>query len=352
MPSEKELSILAFTNNTASTYWRFNGIADRINKRTPHAMFVTPFASWNGETEGADLVVLEQLTGVEVVNICHRKGAKVIFEADDAMLDSYGQERKNLQRVIGQFKSNAIETIKLCDALTVTSDVLKKNYERFTKKPIYVLPNYLDLDWYGDEPLHIQRTTDEIRLGWFGSKGHFEDLREIMPVLKKLIDKYPNLRLVYCGYGGFSSDRLMTEVGWGEDVFKEIPRERREYYLAVPPDYWPIKHKLLDLDIGIAPLKDDYFNTCKTNIKYLEYSILRTPTVCSNVLYGEVVKHGETGFLAKTPDEWEKYLSMLIEDSKLRKTIGKAAQHYVKKKWDVELHWEKWLNAYKEVLGL
>ena len=350
MQSNPHLKVLAFTNDTASSKWRFDGIADRMNE-TQDEMLAVPYKVWNGDIVGANIVVIEQLTSVEMVRMCHDQGAKVIFEADDAMLDSYGHERKNLQRVIGQFKSNAIDTIKMCDALTVTTEELKKNYARFTDKPIYVLPNYIDPTWYGTEPLHIQRNSPEIRLGWFGSKGHFEDLKWLLPTLGKLIEKYPNLKLVYCGYGGFSSDKLATEASWGEDVFSSIPRNRREFYLSVKPDLWPMKHKLLDLDIGIAPLIDDYFNRCKTPIKWMEYGNLRTPAVCSKVLYESVVTHGENGYLAETPEDWEKYLSMLIEDSKLRKTIGKAAQHTIQKKHNLDFHWTKWVDVYNEVLN-
>ena len=66
------------------------------------------------------------------------------------------------------------------------------------------------------------------------------------------------------GYGGMSSEKASTEVGWGEDVFKEIPRSRREFYRPVEPEFWATKHRLLSLDIGLAPLVDDFFNHCNS----------------------------------------------------------------------------------------
>lgn len=348
---EEGIKVLVFTNGTASTKWRFDGVADRINKLTNHEMFVTDYQHWNGDTLGADIVVLEQLTGPHIVRQCHAMGAKVIFEADDAMIDSYGRERKNLMNIAGAFKGNAIETIKLADACTVTTEKLKENYARFTDKKIYVLPNYVDFEWYGKGKLKVPRVSDEIRLGWFGSRGHFEDLRSLLPVLQELLKKYSNLRFIYCGYGGFSSDKLLTEVGWGEDVFKELPRSQREFYISVPPDYWPMKHQTLDLDIGICPLIKDYFNECKTPIKWMEYAALETPAVVSDVLYSDVVEDGKTALVAKTEQDWLKNLTSLIEDGNLRQTIGKAANREVVNNWNIEDHWNDWLNAYQEVLG-
>jgi glycosyltransferase involved in cell wall biosynthesis len=171
----------------------------------------------------------------------------------------------------------------------------------------------------------------------------------VTPAIREVLEKYPTVRFVYCGFGGMSSDRLLTEVGWGEDVFKVIPRERREFVIGVPEDYWPMKHRFLDLDIGISPLIDDYFNKCKTYTKWLEYSSLGTPGVYSPIVYSEVVKHGKTGFIAETEEDWIKYLSLLIEDGKLRKDIGRVARREILKNYDLDKHWRRWVEVYKEV---
>ena len=349
----KSLKIVAFTNGTASPKWRFQGQAKRINEKTEKGeMFVASHKQWNGDVVGANLAILEMLTGPHIVDECHRQGAKVIYEADDAVIDSYGRERKNLQHIGPNWRSNAIETVRRCDAVTVSNETLKKNYSRFTKKPVYVLPFYMDFDWYGKDLIDIKRTTDEIRLGWFGSKGHLEDLKMVTPAIKRVLEKYPKVKFVYCGYGGMSSDRLLTEVGWGEDVFRDIPRERREFIIGVPDEHWTTKHRLLDFDIGISPLIDDYFNHCKTYTKWLEYSVLGTPAVFSPPVYTEVVKHGKTGFIAKTEDDWVKYLSKLIEDKQLRNKIGQTARKEVFEKWDLDDHWQKWVEVYAKVAGL
>lgn len=343
------LKIIVFTNDTASRKWRFDGQAERINNQTEHEMFITSHRSWNNDIVGANLVILEMLTGTKVVDTCHAQGAKVIYDADDAVIDTYGRERKNLMHIGPQWRSDAIETIRKCDALTVSNQTLKENYGRFTKEPIYILPFYLDFDWYKRDLPTIQRTTDEIRIGWFGSRGHFEDLRMVAPAIKSVLEKYPQVKFIYCGYGGMSSDKLATEVGWGEDIFKEIPRERREFVIGVPYDVWPVKHRYLDLDIGISPLLDDYFNKCKVETKFLEYAALATPGVYSPTVYEPWVKHGKTGFIARDNDEWVKYLSMLIEDRKLRKEVGKNARRWVLKHKDLDLHWRDWLEIYSKV---
>ncbi len=353
LPKNNNLDIVAFTNNTASEWWRFHGVADRIMKNTEGEMYVLPYFSWDEkkllETK-PNLVILEQLSNPAIPEYCHKLGIKCIFESDDAMIDSYSRERKNLQDLNPAFRGHAVETISKCDGLTVTNRLLAENYARFTKAPIYILQNYIDFNWYKKPQQKVLRTSDEIRIGWFGSYGHFEDLRELIPVLDRILAKYPQVKFVYCGYGGMSSDKSVTEIGWGEDVFKELPRNRREFVLATKPDFWPAKHQTLDLDIGICPLVDDYFNKCKTNIKWLEFAINRTPAVVSDVLYGETVKDGKDALVAKTPEEWFNHLSYLIENEKERHKIGKFAQARAEKDFDLDKKWQQYEAVYREIV--
>lgn len=358
MEEKKGLNILVFTNDTASPKWRFDGIADRFHKNTDNQMFITTWKTWNGDTCGADIVILEMLTAPEMVHECHNQGAKVIFEADDVYIDAYGRERKNLQHIAGNWKQLAIDTIKACDAVTVTNKYLAENFRKITDKPVYILPNYIDFNWYGTEDLVIRRATNEVRVGWFGSKGHYEDLRMVVDAMKEVCEKYPQVKFVYMGYGGMSSDKGSTEIGWGEDVFSEIPREKREFFRGVEPDYWPIKHRLMDLDIGIAPLIDDYFNHCKTPIKWIEFAATKVPCVASPTVYGEhpvdsssIVDHGNTGFIANTKEEWVEYISRLVEDKKFRLEMGEKAYNEVLKRWNIDNYWKEWDRVYKEVFN-
>ena len=356
---DKPLNILAFTNETASHRWRLTPIADRINENTPRdEMFVTDFSNWNGELLGANLVILEMLVGSELVDKAHEAGAKVIYEADDAVIDTYGRERKNLQHLDEKTRENAIDTIKKCDAITVTNKLLAENYRRFTDKPIYILPNYVDRTWYRDTYIKPLRNTDEIRMGWFGSRGHFEDLRMLVPLIKEMLEYFPQLKFIYCGYGGVSDDNLATKLKFGEDVFSEIPRERREFFLPVHEDLWPHKHHTIDLDIGLAPLINDEFNRQKTPIKWMEYAMCDTPTIASRTLYGEhpefenqsVIEHGKTGFLCDNLAEWKDAMTKLIVNGNLRRSMASSAKNEVRENWDIDTKWGRWLDVYREVV--
>jgi glycosyltransferase involved in cell wall biosynthesis len=60
-------------------------------------------------------------------------------------------------------------------------------------------------------------------------------------------------------------------------------------------------------DIGIAPLVDCNFNRSKSNLRWLEYSALKIPTVATDIShFRQTVRNGEDGFLIKNNDldEW------------------------------------------------
>jgi len=350
----KELRILAFTNGTASHVWRFDPLVRRFNKRTKHQMFVTTHDNWNGEIVGANLIILEMIAGHHIVQTCRNMGAKIIYEADDATVDTYGKDRQNLQHIGEKSRSTSLQTIRQCDALTVTTQELADNYARFTDKPIYVLPILMDYEYYQEaiDKKPPRRNTDEVRIGWFGSRGHLEDLKMMLPALEKVMNKYKNARLVYAGYGGVKTDSLAHKAIHGNvDVFDKIPDEQKEFYSSTEEYLWPLKHRTLDIDIGLCPLIDDEFNRSKCPTKWFEFSVLETASICSPTVYGKVVKQGKTGLLADTVDDWEKSLSLLIEDKNLRTRLGRAAVEDVRKNYNIESEWRKWEKVYLEVLN-
>ncbi|MDQ7084915.1 MAG: glycosyltransferase [Sulfurovum sp.] len=94
---------------------------------------------------------------------------------------------------------------------------------------------------------------------------------------------------------------------------------------------------LQSYDINLAPLESSVFNDAKSNIKYLEASILGLPTVASDVAeYHSSIIQGMTGFIAQDTASWIDKLEQLIEDKNLRENIAKNAYDAVIK--DYSLH--------------
>ena len=44
-----------------------------------------------------------------------------------------------------------------------------------------------------------------------------------------------------------------------------------EFHIGLPIDQYPAKLASLDLDLALAPLEQNLFNECKSNLRLLEY---------------------------------------------------------------------------------
>ena len=125
-------------------------------------------------------------------------------------------------------------------------------------------------------------------------------------------------------------------------VFQELAR-RVDYRLRVIGNFdyalpgvdlevvrWTKADEVADMqaiDIGVYPLPDDDWVLGKAGLKVIQYMAFGIPSVSSAVGTATLqVRHGETGFLAHSDDEWLDLLERLVRDPALRTRIGAAAR--------------------------
>lgn len=93
---------------------------------------------------------------------------------------------------------------------------------------------------------------------------------------------------------------------------------------------WTKEREVADMqaiDIGLYPLPDDEWILGKAGLKVIQYMAFGIPSVSSNVGTAPLqVRHGETGYLASTDEDWLATLELLVRDSALRRRIGAAAR--------------------------
>jgi hypothetical protein len=158
------MNILCFSNQTGSVQWRLKGPANYINARTNHEMFVTSASNWHEEILGADVVVAQMWQNPKGIYYCQQQGAKVVYEADDIILNVGGKERKNLMTLTQKQEEMTIETIKAADMVTVTTNVLAEHYKQFNDN-VVILPNYMDFMWWG-QPQLVEKPNQVAWAGW------------------------------------------------------------------------------------------------------------------------------------------------------------------------------------------
>ena len=148
-----------------------------------------------------------------------------------------------------------------------------------------------------------------------GTRTHDADFALIGNVLKRVAVENDNVEILLVGQ--LNPPETLLDIG---DRLQRLPARPYPEYLAL----------LATADIAVAPLIDANFNEAKSNIKFLEAAAMGVPSVCSpRSAFARAVKHGTTGFLATTQDDWYTALTALVRDPALRQRMGDHARRQV-----------------------
>jgi len=266
--------------------------------------------------------------GLALLDIFHHFKLPVITEVDDY---AFGVNTDNPNYVYYTPDSETLKIVraqlKSSDALIVSTNELKDKYAQYCKT-IYVIPNAVDFNLWNK--LNNNTHKSFINIGWEGGSAHTRDINIVRPVVKQILKKYKNVRFTF--------------VGGRESIPKEFKKNDRIklYDKWIPITKYPSEKAKYGFDIELAPLFDTEFNRCKSNLRYLEASALKIPTVASNVgPYKDIV-----GYKCSTTEEWVDALSELIESRDIRIKTGKRAYLKVKKTQSLEIV----ANKYSEVV--
>lgn len=213
----------------------------------------------------ADVVVLQrQITDVQIDFIEQMKaasGAFRVYELDDYLpnVPLKSLHRDEMPRDILRALRKAVA---LTDRFVVSTQPLADAFADL-HSDIRVVPNCLPTSWW--QGLRSQRRAGrKPRVGWAGGAGHSGDLELLNDVVRDLANE------VEWVFFGMCPDRLRPYV--------------HEFHPGVAIDQYPARLAALDLDLALAPLEQNQFNECKSNLRLLEYGVLGFPVVCSDVL--------------------------------------------------------------------
>jgi glycosyltransferase involved in cell wall biosynthesis len=196
----------------------------------------------------------------------------------------------------------------------------------------WVIPNSIDFKVW-DNLKNPQRHKG-IRIGWSGSDSHDEDLKVIKQIVPEVLKKHKDVEFVFFGGcpKGLEPSKRITVYRNFVDIFK-----------------YPHALKDKGIDIGLAPLKDNLFNRSKSNLRYLEYSALKIPTIASPVEPFDHIEQNITGIKAQEPSEWIQAIDSLVKDKEYRRSVGFNAYEYIKRENNAEINAKKYVNLLKDI---
>lgn len=299
--------------------------------------------------KNADVVVFQRPQTVETFELIKQIkaiGKKVIFENDDTYQVGKGIMLERLendkQRAVAVEVSNLTNQIlSICDGAIASTELLAEEY-RTHNKNVAVLKNCIDpLDAFPNK----KNTTGKFRVGFIGSVTTNDDYIHIKDQIKQLDDR-GDVTIVVFGikYKDGSSLSFMKE----DNVFwSQLKNVEWQHY--VPVNQYMYTLSKLALDLIIIPRQDSYFNRCKSNIKFLEASLLKIPVLAQGFESSPYQQDKDYLTLVTDNSKWYTTIIAIKDSYSTYKDLSEKAHKYVLQNYNIKSYAQTWTETIQQL---
>jgi len=263
------------------------------------------------------VVVLRKTFPAPVLWLLRHVSRRLVFDFDDAIFCNTDGTPSRTR--MARFAAMA----RACDRILAGNAFLAARAAAFNPA-VTVVPTCVDAARYR---IAAEPPAENVDLVWIGSRSTRKYLADALPCLAAAAQAVPTLRLKIVADFDLPGCGVATlPLAWREET------EARE---------------LASAHIGIAPMRDDDWSRGKCALKVLQYMAAGLPVVSSDAgANAEAVAAGETGFLAKTPEEWAARIALLAGDAGLRRKMGEAGRRRVETDYSLEPVFERLRSAF------
>jgi len=232
--------------------------------------------------------------------------------------------------------------LNTADKITFSTDALKQAYvdnHGIPEEKISVIRNTVPQFMYNLPPRMQPNEFSEKRkprILWSGSASHVGpggDLEFLIELIASTVDEYQWV------FQGTMPEQL-----------KPFVKTRQIEFIPWCPTYGlaNIQFYVARPDICIAPLKPSFFNTCKSDLKLLEYSALGAPCITTSFLSTDVGRspYEDTAEICLDPDPeiWKAAIDHLISDPEYYMSCVKKGYTHLNSRW-MENAVDTWLDG-------
>jgi len=260
--------------------------------------------------------------------LCDSMGVWTMYEIDDVVvyddLPAYNCARDAFNNKT--FFKNVGDILAGVDFITVTSESLRDYYaNKFSlpKDKFIIVPNYLPRWWINNYDVknqvnHLKENKKKPRIVFPMSASHIDlkkqnggidDMTHITDFIRSTYKQYS-----WCLIGAFpwQLEDLVAE--------KKIEMLNGSDILNYPRELWQKKFQAI-----VAPLQDNIFNRCKSNIKLIEAWAMGIPPIVQDLeCYSKY-----TDWKFKTADDLQNQLDKLFRDDAKYGKVIKDNRHIV-----------------------
>jgi glycosyltransferase involved in cell wall biosynthesis len=322
--------VTALVESTGHVCCRYRVAAFKtLLERAGHRLEVRPLpnCTWHWWRLGRDLrgteaVILQRKLLPRWERFLLRRAAPILlYDFDDAVFlrDSYASRGFRSLRRLRRF----VNTVRAADVVIAGNAHLAGEAARWiARERIHVIPTCVDPTAY--PPAEHDHSGPGARLVWVGSSSTLHGLERARPILEKVGRCCPGSSLkIVCDKSISLRHLPVLSCPWSEGGEGEA---------------------LATADIGLSWVPDDPWSRGKCGLKVLQYMAAGLPVVANPVgVQAVMVRHEETGLLAKTPDEWAEAITRLARDADLRRRMGTAGRRLLESEYSVSVGARRWL---------
>ncbi|WP_051937134.1 glycosyltransferase [Erwinia sp. 9145] len=201
------------------------------------------------------------------------------------------------------------KSLSMMDRFVVSTAALANRFDG-AHHDIQIVENRLPCDKWSNL-VSLRGQGRKPRVGWAGGVSHTGDLEMIVDVVKAFANR------VEWVFMGMCPPKLMPYI--------------HEYHPGVSIDDYPAKLASLNLDLALAPVEDNEFNRCKSNLRLLEYGACGYPVICSDIecyRYDMPVTRVRNRF-----KDWADAIEMHLDDRETSWRTGDALKELVLSQW-------------------
>jgi len=230
------------------------------------------------------------------------------------------------------------------DTIITQTPILKRILEKNTNTPIEVIPNGADPDFF-----KTKRTNLKKKLGIKGDivtyVGTFTPWHGVEDLIKAFYDIDATLLLIGSG-GNYEKCKNIANKRKNIIFIGSVPYEKLPEYLSIS-------------DIFVAPfsLKGKRGKALKkygfwwSPVKIFEYMSMGKPVITTNLgVVPEYIKNSGLVYKEGSIEDLRNKIKLLLENKKLRNTLGKNGRKNIIKKYSWKIQAKKTLDVYKKLI--
>ena len=290
-----------------------------------------------------------------------------------------------------------IRHLEMADYVSTTTDIYAKELKKHNKN-VLVFPNAID----PNEKQYCQEKnkSDKLRVGLICGSSHLHDI-ELLNGIAETAKQNSNVQLVLCGFDTngtrtiYHNDTgqverrpiLPQESVWFDyeriitDNYKYLSKDHRDFLLrfvkGVDDPFTNEPYRRMwtrninqyathyeNVDVLLAPLKENDFNKMKSQLKEIEAGFTHTALIAQNFgaytidlvpfrEFGGKINENGTALLVdsrKNHKDWAKNINFLAEHPEYVEKLKENLYNFVKNKYSLEKVCEERVNVYKDIV--